>query len=434
MTRKPETLPAKVSPFHDLVGKSNIPAPSMHNAMTALALLDVECTYDTFHDRRIVAGQVLGSEIGQVSDDVCLLLRKLCREKLQFDPGKDHTWDAVSLACRHGSFHPVRDYLDSLQWDRVSRIDTWLIDYMHAPDTPFVRAVGRMMLIASVRRVRKPGCKFDYMCVLESGQGKNKSSALATLYGLENFSDQSILNLSDKELQEATRGRWALEAADLSGIRRGDVETIKAQLSRQTDRARPAYGRAVIDIARQCVMWGTTNDTTYLRDQTGNRRFLPVSVGRIDVAAIARDRDQLWAEASIAEGLDVDIMLPEELWEAARVEQADRTQSDPWVDELANVAALAARVERANAKLPVPDVPIYELRDVPGNQSQVSERIASRWLLAGALAIPIDRCTPEHTHRLARVMAALGWSRRLIRFGEHVGKGYVRRRPRALWE
>jgi hypothetical protein len=424
----------KVSPFRDLEGKTNIPARTMHNAMTALGLLKVECTYDAFHDKRLVAGQVLGSEIGQVSDDTCLLIRQVCREKLQFDPGKDNTWDAINLTCRHGSFNPILDYLDSLTWDRVTRLDTWMQVYMGAPDTPFIRAVGRMMLIASVRRIRRPGCKFDYLCVLESGQGKNKSSALATLYGLENFSDQSILNLSDKELQEATRGRWAMEAADLSGIRRGDVETIKAQLSRQTDRARPAYGRAVIDTPRQCVFWGTTNDTTYLRDQTGNRRFLPVAVGRIDVAAIKRDRDELWAEASIAEGLDMDIMLPEELWEAAGVQQAARTQSDPWIDELANVAEHAARCERANAKLPSPDLPIYELCNVRGNPAQVSERIASRWLLSTVLGITIDRQTPEHTHRLARVMEALGWSKRLIRFGEYVCKGYVRRRPRETWE
>ena len=233
----------------------------------------IHCSYDIFHDRRLVNGLALGSDVGQVSDDICLLIRSLCRAKFKFDPKKEATWDAINLRCRQNSFHPVLEYLRPLQWDGKPRLDTWLIDYMGAPNTPFIRAVSRMSLIASVRRVRVPGTKFDYIIVLESPEGYNKSSALALLYGAENFSDQSVLGLTDKELQEAVRGRWGLECADLSGMRRADVERVKAQLSRQEDRTRPAYGRAVIDTPRSTVFWGSTNDENYLRSKLATADF-----------------------------------------------------------------------------------------------------------------------------------------------------------------
>ena len=386
--------------FQDFEGKSNIPAATMFNALIALQKLGVECSYDIFHDHRIVSGHVLGSEIGQLTDDVCLLIRELCRKRFKFDPGLQHTWEAVNLACRKGSFHPVLNYLDRLKWDGKRRIETWLIDYAGAPDTPFIRAVSRITLVASVRRVRHPGCKFDFMPVLESGEGMNKSGAMTLLYGEENFSDQSILGVSDKELMENLRGRWGVEAADLSGMRKADTDKVKAQLSRQTDRGRPSYGRAVIDVPRTCIMWGSTNDSVYLRSQTGNRRFWPVPIKRFDLKRLAADRDQLWAEASAYESLGDDIGLPEELWSAAAHEQAQRTRHDPWIDELANVADEAAREQKHN-----PNQTFYTCREHDG---EIDERITSRWIL-GHLGITAATQTVDHTHRLATVMRKLGW-------------------------
>jgi len=413
--------------FRDVTGKNNDPAATMDNAVTALGLLGVECRYDVFHDKKLIGGQVLGSEIGQLSDDVCLLVRKLCRENLKFDPGKEHTWDAINLVCRLNSFNPILDYLDGLKWDGVERIGTWMRDYMLAPDTDFVRAVSEMMLIASVRRVRQPGCKFDYMCVLESPEGKNKSRGLALLYGDENFSDQSILNLTDKEMQEAFRGRWCIEAADLSGMRKADVEKLKAQLSRRSDRARPAYGRAVIDIPRTAIPWGTTNDEDYLRSQTGNRRILPVPVGRIDIARLATDRDQLWAEASIAEALDMEIMLPENLWGSAKIEQDARTQREPWIDILHNAAGLAQSYEQDKAL----DDDARKLGVVYQNKDN-EERITSQFCLAKILKIADGQQTPEHSKRLGNAMRKLGWIGPVtMRIGGRAVKGYWRGDPAA---
>jgi Virulence-associated protein E len=160
--------------FRDLQGKSNIPAPTMASALTALKKLGVNCSYDEFKDIRYVGGESLGSEIGQLSDDTCLLIRKICRDRFGFDPGKDNTWDAVNLMCRMNTFNSVVDYLDGLRWDGVKRIDTFLIDYMHAEDTPLNRHIGKMVLVASVRRARHPGCKYDYMTVAGEFAGQRE--------------------------------------------------------------------------------------------------------------------------------------------------------------------------------------------------------------------------------------------------------------------
>jgi predicted P-loop ATPase len=422
-------------PFVDWVYNGKVrdaPKATKRNAEIALDALDVKCAYDTFADRRYVAGQLLGSQVGQLTDDVCLLIRTICRDRFGFDPGKDNLWDAINLKCRLNSYHPIRDYLDNLEftWDGKPRIDTWLTDYLGVKDTPFVRVIGRLALIASVRRVRQPGCKWDYMPVLVGPENKAKSLAIETLYGKKYFSDQKIIGISDKELAEAVRGRWAMESADLAGLRKADVDHLKAQITRQTDRVRPAYGRAVVDVARQCALWGTTNDPIFLRSQHGNRRMPPLITGKILVDAIARDRDQLWAEANAAEREHgPSLALPESVWEEAQAIQDAHTEFDPWRDELADVAAWAAKcadiAERANAKAG-PDAKLdaipYESDPLRGD-----ERVSSSWLLTVPLRIDPERQSPALSHRLSTVMQTLGWSGPLlIRIGGVPQRGYKR--------
>lgn len=263
------------------------------------------------------------------------------------------------------------------------------------------------------------------MTVLESPEGFLKSSALAELYGPEFFSDQSILGLDDKHLQETVRGRWCIECADLSGLRKADVEKIKAQLSRFEDRTRPAYGRAVIDAPRSCVFWGTTNEVEYLRSQTGNRRFLPVPVGRVDIEGLRRDRDQLWAEAMACEPLVKDLSLPESLWAAAGVEQDKRTKADVWHDALANVSEAGADYEEHKA----PRAPVeYEVRPDHKRGDVEVERVTSRWLLTDVLAVPIWQQAPEHSARLGTVMRSLGWRgpEKTMWIGGRAARGYER--------
>jgi len=126
------------------------------------------------------------------------------------------------------------------KWDGVKRLDTWVIDYLGCEDTPLNRAIGRSVLVAACRRARVPGCKFDFITVLEGPEGIDKSTAIRILAGDDNFNDQSILGASDKEVQEQLEGTWMHENADLAGMRRAEVEQVKAFASRQIDRARPA--------------------------------------------------------------------------------------------------------------------------------------------------------------------------------------------------
>ena len=186
----------------------------------------------------------------------------------KFDPGKNHVHDAIVSLALGCQFDPVRDYLDSLQWDGVPRLDTWLTDHLGVAGTPLNRAIGRKMLIAGVRRVRQPGCKFDYIVVLEGEQGSGRSTALKILAGGEEyFSDAEVISLWPKDRQEQVQGVWIYELAELAGYGKVDVNQFKNFVSQTVDRARPAYGRNRIDRPRRCIFVATTNDDNYLRDQ-----------------------------------------------------------------------------------------------------------------------------------------------------------------------
>ncbi len=262
-------------------------------------------------------------------------------------PAKDAYFFAVlENNARKNSFHPICDYLDGLEWDGVPRLDRWLHIYFGAKDTELHSAYGRKHLIAAVRRVRQPGVKHDTILVLQGRQGAGKSSALKALCPREEyFSDSLAVGADQKEVIELTAGKWLVEFAELDGMGRREASTVKAMLSRQTDGARLAYGRARSERPRQFALFGTVNEQHYLRDATGNRRFWPVSIGdNVDphhvIDGITRDRDQLWAEAAHYETLGESLELPRHLWVAAADEQNERLITDPWLEILSEAPAL----------------------------------------------------------------------------------------------
>lgn len=378
------------------------------NARVALAGLGLCCEHDTFHGRMLVGGQAIGQWAGELSDDAIQMLRVVIARQYGFDPGLVNTHDAAVQECLQQQFDPVIEYLDDLVWDGVARLGGWLTVYMGADATELNRAIGGLALVAAVRRARVPGTKFDQIIVLESPEGRGKSSAIEILAGAENFSDQLILTLDDKGQQEAVQGVWLYEIGDLAGMSRADVERVKAFASRKIDRARPAYGRARVDRARRCVFFASTNDDTYLMSQTGNRRFWPVRVGRIDLEALARDRDQLWAEAVVYEKRGISLVLPEEMWGQAGVEQDARRVTDAWDDLLHN----------AKGK--------KEL--VPTDKGLVcEERISTLDLLRDYLHVVADRTTILTTKRLAYTMRRLGWTGpKVLWLDNRSQRGYAR--------
>jgi hypothetical protein len=163
------------------------------NAREAIKALGIVCSYDEFHDRMRVGGEVINQWAGELSDAVNVILRQMIVESFNFDPGKEHVADAATELCLENRFDPVLDYLDELDWDGTPRLERWLTAYLGAEDTPLNRAIGKLTLVAAVRRARKPGCKFDHILVLEGPEGTMKSTSIVVLAGVENFSDQTIL-------------------------------------------------------------------------------------------------------------------------------------------------------------------------------------------------------------------------------------------------
>lgn len=209
--------------------------------------------------------------------------------------------DALSLEMHGNAFHPVREYLSGLKWDGTPRIDTLLIRYLGAKDSEYSREVIRKTLVGAVARIFAPGIKFDQMTVLVGPQGCGKSTFLSKLAG-EWFSD-TLSTVQGKEAYEAIQGVWIMEMGELSAVKKAEVESTKLFISKTEDRFRPAYGRKVESFRRQNIFVGTTNNSRFLKDATGNRRFFPVDVtwGKSNLfgsnSELDCERDQIWAEA-----------------------------------------------------------------------------------------------------------------------------------------
>lgn len=363
------------------VNDAGIPIKNYHNTRTAILRLGITCEQNLFKGRSEIGGHLLQEWVGEMSDEIITMLRQLILDTYDFDPGATHVRDAAQQLCLENCYDPVRDYLNGLQWDGVPRLDTWLQNYLAADSSMLTSKIGRLTLVAAVRRARHPGCKFDQMMVLEGKQGTGKSTAIAVLAGKDYFSDQGLLGMDEREQVQAMQGFWIHEIAELEGLNRGEVNRLKAYISRTEDRARPAYGRITQRFPRRCIFIGTTNDDQYLRDPTGNRRFWPVKTGEINLEGLRADRDQLWAEAAQAEVRDESIVLPPELWAEAAQEQLKRLEADLWEDYL-----------------------ILLRGNIVGDEERVSSADIMRHL-----QIPPDKQNSATGKRVKAAMLKLGW-------------------------
>ena len=241
---------------------------------------------------------------------------------------------AVTKAVDDRSYHPIREFFETLpDWDGVERADTLLIDYLGAEDTPYVRAVTRKELCAAYCRVYHPGIKFDSMIVLNGDQGIGKSTLIAKLGG-EWYSDSlNLSDMNDKTAAEKLQGYWIMEIGELAGMRKADLDKVKAFISRQDDKYRASFGRRVTPHPRQCVFFGTTNSQNgYLRDITGNRRYWNVKVpGNGKYKPWDMDEDtvkQVWAEVMVYAKAGEKLYLPPELEDYAKEEQRAAMERD----------------------------------------------------------------------------------------------------------
>jgi predicted P-loop ATPase len=213
--------------------------------------------------------------------------------------GKDTVCQALDAVAHEHAFHPIRDWLQSLQWDGKKRVGTWLHDYLGVRRTQYSDKVGEMFLVGMAARVMSPGEKNDALLVLEGKQGSKKSTALEVLTGEKWFTDSLPSVDKDRECSQHLAGKWLCEIPEMVIVRRAEVEKFKSFMSRRIERYRRPYDRKEVHEARQVVFAGTTNQTCYLRDETGNRRFLPVAVGEINIDKLRADRNMLFAEALV---------------------------------------------------------------------------------------------------------------------------------------
>ena len=270
------------------------------------------------------------------SDDAAL---RFYLERVYGLTGKDRIFDAVNVVAQQNAFHPVRDYLDGCTWDGTPRVETLLVDYLGAEDSPYTRAVTRKTLVAAVARVYHPGQKFDYMLTLRGRQGLGKSALIAKLGG-KWFSD-TFTTMQGKEAYEQVLGVWIVEVGELAGMRKAEAETIKLFISKTSDRFRPAYGRRLQDFPRQCIFIGTTNETQFLRDTTGNRRFWVVDTPNDPVRDMWEDLTpemvaQIWGEAVELYRKGEKLFLPRELERVAREVQETYEEENPRIGVVAD--------------------------------------------------------------------------------------------------
>lgn len=291
---------------------------------------------------------------------------------------------AVDRVAAERAFHPVCDYLNATVWDGAPRVADWLHRYLGAEDTPYTRGIGTMFLVGLVARIFEPGCKLDYMLVLEGPQGARKSTACAILGGVW-FSDAlPDVRSAGKDVAQHLNGKWLLEIAEMSALDKSEASALKAFLTRTVERYRPSYGRKEVIEPRQCGFVGTTNKKAYLRDETGGRRFWPVLVavaGPVDTDALARDRDQLFAEAVhlFRSGTR---WWPDQRFEAEHIkqEQDARYEVDAWE------SAIAAFLE-------------------PKTRTMILE------VAREALHIDVPRLGTAEQRRIAAILERMGWSR-----------------------
>lgn len=285
----------------------------------------------------------------------------------------------IQTISERNTFDRLDEYLSGLKWDGVKRVASFIPSYFGCADDSYHRAVSTRWLVSAVARALKPGCKVDTMPVFEGPQGAMKSSALRALFGDEFFTDE-LSDIGSKDAMMEMQGVWCIEVAEMHRFNASDANQVKKFLTRQIDRYRPPYGRSVIEAPRRCLLGGTMNPegNPYLKDSTGARRFWPVSVGKIDLEKIKKDRDQVWAEA-------VQLYLAGTPW---------------WVQENEAVAVEAEQEKRI-------DVDVWTSKIVPLLDAR---KEISQWEIFENLGIFTKDASAVHAARVGRIMKRLGWS------------------------
>jgi predicted P-loop ATPase len=371
---------------------------TLDNCYCILAGQEWGFAFDELAQEHVFRGEVIWPDhYGRVlTDKLTLAIRLQMIDVFGVEFSMKQVEESIVALCNANPFSPVAEYLESVRprWDGVKRVEKMLHKYFGAKDTRYHSAVGAVFMVGAVARAMQPGCKHDSMMILEGPQGSGKSTALSILGG-EWYSDAELGNLKDKDAAMVLRSIWIQEIPELASMRRADMNTLKAFVTRQVDRYRPTRANLPINQPRSCLFVGTYNpdgNDGYLTDASGNRRFQPVVTGKIDLKALAADRDQLWAEAAqmFADGYST--VMPSDLWIEAAAIAAERMPDDSWAAMLAKHADDIA----VGGKVP-------------------TQKVLSEWI-----GIDNERQTRADAARIAPLMRSLGFAK------TQIGKACVR--------
>ena len=337
------------------------------------------------------------------------MLKGYLSTRYKFEASTQSIEEAVTNVAYHAKFHPVKEYLNRLLWDGTPRLDTWLSCFLGAENSTYSRAVGRKVLCAAVMRAFSPGIKFDHVLVLEGRQDLGKSTVVEILGG--EWASDAPVDPHSRDTVDAMQGRWIIEIAEMEVLRKTDEDALKAFITRRTDRCRLAYGLTTIDFPRQSIFIATKNpraDGTYLKDDTGNRRWWPIACGQaqVDFKGLMRARDQLFAEAVAVcrkkpgEPLYMETLEMKE--EASRIVSARHAEHE-WTEHVASwIAETDKRPETRREHLTVRDIFIDAMR---GEDVKLDRK--------GTLAI-------------ASILRSLGWAQAFRRVDGRFQRVWVR--------
>jgi len=321
----------------------------------------------------------------------------------------DNSFAELCMEIQH---NPLLDYLNTLQWDGVPRVDTLLIDYQNAEDTPYTRQVTRKTLTALVRRAYQPGVKFDCCLILKGAQGIGKST-LFNILGGQWFTDSISITNDPAKTYESHRGKWLCEMGELTSLKKTESERLKLFFSAQIDRYRPPYGKNVMEIPRMSITVGTTNSDQFLKDITGNRRYWPVRVfagGRKNVFYdLTKERDQILAEAKVIHESGDPIHLSDDIEQAAVLVQKEFIICDAWEGRILNYLEIALPYDWKVKTDYERQIYIDENQDITCGKNK-RDRVSTEIIWLECLHGRIENLTSQTAGRIRDVMSqAPGW-------------------------
>jgi predicted P-loop ATPase len=314
-------------------------------------------------------------------------------------PKPDAVMSCVEAVSRRRARHPVREYLRGLKWDGVKRVESMFAVLFGSEDSTYTRKAALCFMVSAVARIlwvdplaRHNGAQVDFMLILEGEQGVRKTSAVRTLFSAAWYME-AMESPAGKDFYQSLRGRWCVEIGEMDSFNKSDVTKVKQAITSRFDTYRPSYGRVSRSFRRECVFVGTTNESEYLRDSTGARRFLPIRVSSVHIAKIEDQRDQLWAEAVALFG---DGYPWWDLPAQAVDEQEARFTADSWEE------IIAPWVDgRADAK--------HYPERIRSESSLKPEWVTTSEVLIWAIGADVAKHTKQDQMRIAPIMRRIGW-------------------------